>query len=71
MQDQSSKVNQSLTDYHYQRNEDALKAVNEMAKNPMSLEKAKEQVARLKNQNSKNMSEDNEFKKKGRFYRFS
>lgn len=41
----------SLTPYHHARSEAAQKSVDEMYKNPLTIEQAKEQVARLNNQN--------------------
>lgn len=40
-----------LTDYHWKRSEDALRAVAEMMKNPLSREDAIQQVVRLFKQN--------------------
>lgn len=38
----------SLTPYHYERSRAAQKSIDEMAKNPLTIEQAKEQVERLK-----------------------
>ncbi len=43
----------SLTPYHYERNIAAQKSIDEMAKNPFTIEQAKEQAARLNNQSYK------------------
>lgn len=50
----TEKVSKSLTDYHYERSKAAQKAVEEMAKHPLSLEQKKEQVRRLKEGGNKN-----------------
>jgi len=44
----------TLTEYHWQRNKDAQKGADEMAKHPYTLQQKKEQVERLTKQKKSN-----------------
>lgn len=54
MKNESKQKLGSLTPYHHERNEAAMKAVKEMLKHPLTLDQIKEQVKRLNNQSWKN-----------------
>ena len=48
MESEKTQSKSSLTPYHYERSKAAQKSVDEMYKNPLTIEQAKEQVERLK-----------------------
>jgi hypothetical protein len=57
MENKKTREPGELNEYHQQRNDDVLKEAREMWKNPPSIEKAREQVARIK----KDMMNDKEY----------
>lgn len=58
MKNKTSKELPTLTEYHWQRNRDTQKAVDEMLKNPYTFQQAKEQVERL-NKQKENRNKNN------------
>jgi benzoyl-CoA reductase/2-hydroxyglutaryl-CoA dehydratase subunit BcrC/BadD/HgdB len=58
MKNKASKESSKLNDYHQKRNEHALKVVEEMSKEPYTLEQMRDQVIQLSSQ----VNEDNDKK---------